>query len=109
MHAGDHVYLQPAVATAPLYIAKLVDLFQVPAAAPASGMYCRVSWLYRPSEVVIDSPLPLDEGEVFAADEEAVHPLESVAGHCWVVRPGDRREHGADTFVCGRKYIPAEA
>ena len=51
---GDHVYMQPAEAGAPLYIARLDALVQAPPGAPPreaaspKGMYAEVAWFYRP-------------------------------------------------------------
>jgi hypothetical protein len=41
------------------------------------SMLVTVSWFYRPQELEIDSELPVYENEIFAADEQATHPLES--------------------------------
>lgn len=65
----------------------------------------------------MDTPLPVFDNEVFAADENETHPLDSVAGKCLVVDPGSPTQlsagaggvgPGLDVYVCSRKYISAE-
>lgn len=126
-YAGDFVYLQPSDPAVPLYIARVDDLVisnDVPSAT--------ITWFYRPQELNLDTPLPVFDNEVFAADESETHPLDSVAGKCLVVPPGSPIPAGAaaagseaggggggalgggpqrgpmDVYVCSRKYISTE-
>lgn len=62
-----------------------------------------------------DTELLVDEGEIFASDETAVHPLDSIIGKCDILTPAQaygKRSHKEslppDSFVCSRKYIPEE-
>jgi hypothetical protein len=80
-------------------------------------MSATITWFYRPQELNVDTPLPVFDNEVFAADEGAeTHPLDSVAGRCLVVPPGSpaqapgdgASQGGFDVYVCSRKYISAE-
>lgn len=72
----------------------------------------RVTWYYRPEELELDSRLEVEEHEIFATEEEGVHPLEAVVGSCRVVTPQQLAVgpalQDANVFVCSRKYIPSE-
>ena len=117
------MYLQPAEPGVPLYIAGIEELLQMApeaeaaAADPTQGMYATVRWFYRPQELELDAPLPVYANEVFAADERAIHPLNSVCGTCQVVPPGHPSVRTGtlgvpitppDVFVCNKKYISSE-
>ncbi|GAB4815435.1 hypothetical protein N2152v2_002481 [Parachlorella kessleri] len=110
-HLGDNVYLTPAEPGVPPYIGRLHSLHE-----DAEGAWATVKWYYRPSELEMDNELTFNENEIFAADEEATHHLDTVSGRCVVLAPGQlpleqprgERLGRPAHYVCSRKYIPEE-
>ena len=116
---GDYVYLQPAEKSMPRYIAQIQELMDVPGpmGAPSEDggkgdmvKMAALGWYYRPEELEVDAPLPIFENEIFATDEVAVHPIESICGRCDVLVPQgvNEKRKGKDVFLCSRKYVPEE-
>lgn len=88
--------------------------FTAASPGPDPQMSATVSWYYRPEELEVDAPLPVFKNEVFAADERATHPLNSVCGRCEVLPPTHPQAHqylsnlGPNVYICSRKYVPSE-
>ena len=109
--AGDYVFLKPADPSTPNYIAKIEKLMEIPPleSGKKPRRMASMAWYYRPEELEIDSSLPIYRNEIFAADEKAMHPIETISGLCKVVKPQQlTTTPGEDVFVCSRKYVPQE-
>jgi len=117
LYSGDHVLLLPADPASDPFIAKIDSLYQDSTITPS--LWVRVKWYYRPPELEVrGADIQIDQNEIFASDELADHPCDSITGHCEVLTPAQahgRRQagevlpvHGGSTFVCSRKYLPDE-
>jgi hypothetical protein len=117
LDTGDHVHLLPADPASEPFIAKIDSLYQDSTITPS--LWARVKWYYRPPELEVrGADIQIDQNEIFASDELADHPCDSITIHCEVLTPAQahgRRQageviplHGGSTFVCSRKYLPNE-
>lgn len=105
------MYLKPAEKGMPRYIAQVKELKECKGADGAGEKIASLGWYFRPEELHVDAQLPIFKNEIFASDEVAVLPVDTICGTCQVKTPAGLSAVAKtlpDVFVCSRKYVPQE-